>query len=119
MSVSGWFGWGVGSKGKMRGADMVIGWVDSEGTNHFHDRHGTGNVQPKIDQRQNYKLIEMKEENGYTICTFKRKLVLPDSEDFTITTDTVRVLWALNGKDPLGDNEAMYHGANRGIVSML
>ena len=67
----------------MKGTDMVIGWVDKEGTNHFHDRYARSRSQPSIDPQQDYDLMEMKEEGGYTSCTFKRKLVLPNEDDFT------------------------------------
>ena len=94
---------------------MVIGWVDGGGKNHFHDRYAGGRYQPSIDQNQDYQLIDMKEENGYTSVTFKRQLVLPDADDFTITADNaVKVLWAWNDNDPSGDNGVGYH-SNRGM----
>ena len=48
----------------MKGADMVIGWVDDSGTTHFHDRYAEGRKEPTIDAQQDYDLIEMTEENG-------------------------------------------------------
>ena len=98
---------------------MVIGWIDADGKEHFHDRYAKGRQQPTIDQNQDYQLLEMKEENGFTSYTFKRKLVLPDPDDFTITGDTVRVLWAWNDDDPLDDESAMYHQTNRGILIVV
>ena len=71
---TGWVGWGLSAKGGMKGSDMVMGWVDNSGNNHFQDRHGTGNREPVNDKRQDYTLIEMSQDGGYTEFTFTRSI---------------------------------------------
>ena len=40
---------------------------------------------------------------------------LQGDDDYTLTRDTVRVIWAWNDRDPSNDQSgASYHGANRG-----
>ena len=48
---------------------------------HYQDRHADGHVMPKIDSKQDYELISLKEDNGKTTMKFKRKLDTCDPQD--------------------------------------
>jgi len=50
----GWLGVGFSSSGGMHGADIALGWLDSQLSVHFDDRFATQNgITPNIDQEQN------------------------------------------------------------------
>ena len=36
ISTNGWFGFGISPDGKMLHSDIVVGWVNSDGTAQFH-----------------------------------------------------------------------------------
>ena len=63
----------------------------------FQDRHATGESEPIVDDVQNYQLLQGKEDNVHTMLKFKRKLVLCDKDDITITVRMfgviINVLW--------------------------
>ena len=39
VSTNGWFGFGISPEGKMLDSDIVVGWVNSDGSAQFHVSH--------------------------------------------------------------------------------
>ena len=99
--TTGWIAWGLSANGNMKGSDTVLGWVSDKGATYFNDRHILGYYEPPVDKEENYKLLEMSEQNGTTRMVFSRKLMLRNKEDFDITGDTMRVIYAWSYHDPL------------------
>lgn len=118
FSFLGWIGWGLSVSGQMKGADMIIGWIDSQGNKHFTDRHAMGHRIPLIDKHQDYNLISMFEKYGSTTIVFSRKINLCNDDDFRINGNTMRVLYAWNDADPL-QNKFINQHTKRGSKSVF
>jgi hypothetical protein len=66
-----------------------------------------------IDAQQDLNLIESKEENGYTILKFKRKLNTCDKDDdLVIKKETNYLIAAWNNNDPTVENGWLKHDLN-------
>ncbi|XP_033099416.1 DBH-like monooxygenase protein 1 homolog [Anneissia japonica] len=116
--TTGYVGIGLSSNGGMKGADIMIGWV-KDGKPFISDRHGVSNEEPVIDFQDDYQLLYGSETDGLTIIGYQRKLLTCDIDDYDITSDTVRVIWAYHPKDP-EDLIATYHGSQRrGVRSLM
>lgn len=118
--TTGWIGFGISSgQGKMKGADIVIGWV-KDGKAYFKDRHADGYIMPTVDSQQNYQLISLTEESGKTTMKFSRKLDTCDSEDNKIEAGTTKVIYAYHPDDPSSENSITGHSLkNKGARSIL
>ena len=115
VKTTGWVGFGisVGLTGSMKGADIVIGYVDGNGRGHLSDRHAAANTMPSVDAQQDYELLGASEAGGITILKFKRKLVTCDKNDLAIPLGTTKVIYAYGSKDAIG-----YHFNTRGARSV-
>ncbi|KAK9745804.1 Copper type II ascorbate-dependent monooxygenase, N-terminal domain [Popillia japonica] len=117
----GYVGIGFSPNGDMEGADITIGWVDDSGKAILLDCHGVSKNQgslPVKDEHDNYTLMKGIQNDTHTILEFRRALDTCDTEDFVLSGDTVRVIWALHDKDPRHDFDMIYHGENRGSQSL-
>ncbi|KAF6023515.1 moxd1 [Bugula neritina] len=119
--TEGWVGLGFSPNGAMTGADLIVAWIDSEGTSHLVDMHGTGNWLPLVDSSQDVSLVSASGVNGVTSFTFKRKINTCDDEDAVIMTSTTRLIYAFGDTDPTNNvlSSSNYHGATkRGVKSV-
>lgn len=116
-AMTGWVGLGFSPNGDMPGSDIVTCWV-KDGVTYFHDRHATGQSLPLKDSHQDYTLISASDNGTHTICRFSRKIDTCDiEEDFLITVDTTRIIYAFGEEDPEGDDPT-FHQSNRGSTSL-
>lgn len=118
--TTGWLGFGVSPNGGMTGADVIMAWhLPNEGRTVLTDRHAVGKMRPIIDAQQDWHLIDGREEAGWTIVTFTRKVDTCDAkEDMVLRpVETQRLIWAMaaDGQDPQGEPD--YHSSNRGTFS--
>jgi hypothetical protein len=81
--TSGWVGFGLSPNGGMDGSDVIVGWITADGKVDFSDRHIVGKSVIR-DVKQDWKLLNYGESNGYTIFKFTRPIVLCDPNDRTI-----------------------------------
>ncbi|XP_043935134.1 DBH-like monooxygenase protein 2 homolog [Protopterus annectens] len=88
INTTGWIGLGLSRSGTKNKSDMVIGGVEEDNSTYFFDAYSIGNVRPWIDMTQNYNLLSLTEENGFTCMRFSRKLQTCDPEDMDITART-------------------------------
>ncbi|CAL8068072.1 unnamed protein product [Orchesella dallaii] len=110
-ATSGYVGFGLSRKGKMGGADIVIGGVDSRGKPYFSDRYAIGNQLPAIDDSQDWILHEALEEDNQTFLSFSRPFdTCDEDQDLPITDDLLTLIWAYGEKD----DDILYHFQNRG-----
>jgi len=117
VNTTGWVGFGIsaGLSGSMKGADMVVGWVDSQGKGHLQDYHGqeAKNGRPILDRNQDYSLVGSYESNSVTVLKFTRKIITCDKDDRDISLVTTKVIYAFGKDDVLS-----YHSGNRGARSL-
>ncbi|XP_077980021.1 DBH-like monooxygenase protein 1 homolog [Glandiceps talaboti] len=111
VQTTGYVGFGFSPNGGMPGSDIVIGWVKSDGKKRFTDRHASHYGEPRVDDKQDYKLLYGAEIDDHTILKFERKLdTCDDAQDWMITGDTMRLIWAYHPEDPEDDKPLPWHG---------
>ncbi|XP_028171043.1 MOXD1 homolog 1-like [Ostrinia furnacalis] len=101
----GYVGLGFNSARNMRGADLVVAWVDDRNGNaQVLDCHGPEFDDLAVaDDVQNYELISGYQNDTHTTVEFRRQLDTCDKQDFVIGEDTVQVLWALGPEGSDGE----------------
>lgn len=112
----GYVGIGFNEKTNMKGADILLVWVDDHtGIVNLLDSHGSEemNAAPITDIYQDVQVLSGSQNGTHTIVTFSRKWQTCDPQDHELTGDTVRVLWALHDADP-ELNTPRWHGNRRG-----
>ncbi|CAF2973272.1 unnamed protein product [Rotaria socialis] len=113
MKTTGWVALGISPGGGMEGADIGVGWVDTEGKVHFQDRHAFDFVKPVIDNTtENWLALRGRESNGWTAIQFRRLLDTCDPMDVEIKSGTNVIIYAYGLTDPVGDIN--YHQNRRG-----
>ncbi|ODM91325.1 DBH-like monooxygenase protein 1 [Orchesella cincta] len=110
VETRGWVGFGLSRRGKMPGADIVIGGVSPTGQPYFSDKHAIGNQLPVEDTSQDYVLEDAWEKGGRTSLKFSRKFDTCDKHDIPINDDVLSILWSWGETD----NTTVYHYQNRG-----
>ncbi|XP_060522348.1 MOXD1 homolog 1 [Cylas formicarius] len=118
----GYIGIGFSPNGGMEGADIVMGWVDDRLLKPMLvDCHGVPKSQgsaPVKDVIDNYTLMRGVQNNTHTVLEFRRALDTCDPNDYILSSDTVRVIWALHDRDPQYDTTMIYHEEKRGVQSL-
>ena len=96
--TTGWVALGISPNGGMLSSDVMIGWVDDDGTVHLEDRHtdtkekSTG---PVLDSNNDLELISGEQVNGITRIRFRRNKCTGDSDhDLAILKGTTRIIYA-------------------------
>ncbi|KAJ8944429.1 hypothetical protein NQ318_002125 [Aromia moschata] len=87
----------------------------------FQDCHGVPKSQgsaPVRDEIDNYTLMRGLQNDTHTVIEFRRVLDTCDPDDYVLSADTVRVIWALHDNDPQRGAEMVYHGEKRGSQSI-
>ncbi|KAH3863954.1 DBH-like monooxygenase protein 1 homolog [Dreissena polymorpha] len=112
VRTHGYVGFGISHNGKMFPADIVIGWVKDEQI-HFKDRHAVALEMPLVDSSQDWHLLYGAENTWGTVLKVTRLLDTCDPDDYTISDDTVHLLYAYHPDDPADDNNIPFHGSRR------
>ncbi|XP_037780094.1 DBH-like monooxygenase protein 1 isoform X2 [Penaeus monodon] len=119
VATRGYVGLGFSPNGGMKGADIVLGWVDARGHVHAHDRYATGMMIPLIDDSQDVEILGGYENDTHTVLRFARPWNTCDKEhDFQITSDTMRLIWAYSYDDPVTEYAMTKHD-HRGTKSIF
>ena len=85
----------------IKGADVVIGWVEPSGQATLRDFHSIDGRTVAEDESQDYELVVGYEDEGLTVLRFRRKIETCDSDfDLRISNDTFRVIWAYSDEEP-------------------
>ncbi|KAM9354985.1 DBH-like monooxygenase protein 2 homolog [Pholidichthys leucotaenia] len=108
VNTTGWVGFGFSPNGGMKGADIVIGGLGSDGS-YFKDRHATKTAMPDVDVKQDYILLSIKETEGKTVMTFERTFQTCDDKDLPITDKPIKLIYAYGETDDI-----KYHRHSRG-----
>ncbi|XP_026495607.2 MOXD1 homolog 1-like [Vanessa tameamea] len=96
---------GFNSARNMRGADLVVAWVDDRyGNAQILDCHGLAfDDRAVADEVQNYEMVLGFQNDTHTIVEFRRQLDTCDRQDFVIGEDTTQILWALGPEGSDGE----------------
>ncbi|KAK7072077.1 DBH-like monooxygenase protein 1 [Halocaridina rubra] len=118
-ATKGYIGLGFSPTGGMKGADIVLAWIDDQtGELHIHDRHARGMFIPDIDNLQNIDVIGGYQNDTHTVVRFSRPWNTCDNEqDYKLSGDTTRIIWAYSDEDPKGDMDMLMH-SHRGTKSI-
>ncbi|KAK3864249.1 hypothetical protein Pcinc_030039 [Petrolisthes cinctipes] len=108
----GWIGFGFSSNGNMAGSDFLTAWVE-DGQLYLQDRHGTGETLPPLDDHHDWRPLYAHENDTHTVLVVARDINTCDSQDYPLTNETVRLMYAWSDTDPV-DGNIYYHGPNRG-----
>ncbi|CAG9812511.1 unnamed protein product [Phaedon cochleariae] len=118
----GYVGIGFSPDGKMEKADIILAWVDDRLNKPvLMDCHGVPKSQgssPVRDEVDNYTLMRGIQNDTHTIIEFRRAFDTCDPDDYILSADTVRVIWALHDNDPQRGAEMVYHDEHRGSQSI-
>ncbi|CAL8068080.1 unnamed protein product [Orchesella dallaii] len=115
VQTKGFVGFGLSKKGKMLGADIVIGGIDEDGQAYFSDRHAIGHQLPEIDESQDWNLISSWERENTTFLSFSRAFDTCDPDhDLPITDDLITLIWSYGEND----DDLQYHFHNRGAYQV-
>ena len=101
----------------MYGADIVMGWLDQNGTPTLSDRHAVRPGTPIVDDVQNVELISISETNGVTTMHFRRQLAACDKDDLAIV-GTARILVAFGREKPIDGVPDKHGDADRVQISL-
>lgn len=113
--TEGWVSLGIDPEERMRGADMVLGWVE-DGTPVAHDAYATGPTgphPPDVGLGGTYDLSAYNgtEDGGWTTIELVRPLSTGDPYDKDIPlNETLPIIWAYGDSDEF-DNEHAERGA--------
>lgn len=105
--TTGWVAIGFEPTSRMKDADMVFGWVEEDDRVMVLDLYATGRFGPHPPDEELGGTNDLlnaggKEDNGYTVIEFKRKMNTADSYDKVLTAgQTVRFIWAMATRDSL------------------
>ncbi len=111
VETKGWVGFGLARKGRMPGADLIIGGVNPDGSTYFADRYSIGNSLPEIDPSQDWKLHDAWERGNITFLSFSRAFDTCDEDhDLPINNDLSSLIWAHSEVD----DDIQYHYQHRG-----
>jgi len=102
--TTGWVAIGFKPTSRMKNADMVFGWVEDDKATVL-DLYSTGSFGPhppdeELGERNDLLEVGGKEEDGFTIIEFKRKMDTGDKYDKAFTPGgTIKFIWAMAGAD--------------------
>lgn len=119
VAARGFVGLGFSPNGGMKGADIVLGWVDDSGRLRAHDRYAYGKMTPVIDDSQDVEILGGYENETHTVLRFSRPWNTCDKkQDFQLSGDTVRVIWSYSDEDPVTEYVMKRH-THRGTKSIF
>jgi hypothetical protein len=117
VNATGWVAFGLSPTGGMKGSDIVMGWINADGSKSFSDRFAAENDVPVLDPVQSYQLLELSEANGRTTMRFSRSLATCDDKD-ALLLGTARVIFAFSDVKPVGGVPSKHATMNRGTRSV-
>ena len=123
--TTGWVAVGFGSTEKMKGADVVFGFV-LEGETFIYDLFCTGRYGPHPEDMElggSYDILAFggKEERGYTTIEFARALSTGDEYDNELMSGENPILWSYGkeGRDELPPSMSADKHASRGYGEII
>jgi hypothetical protein len=114
----GWAGFGISPNGEMENSDVILFWINSDGSANFTERNtNRGLFTPSISTKQQWFPLLTKSQDGYLISKSTRKIKLCDTTgqhlDIEVGTPSIIFAWGSN----LVNGDISYHGFNRSTKS--
>nr|XP_039261246.1 uncharacterized protein LOC120337511 isoform X1 [Styela clava] len=113
VETRGWVGLGFAPDKSMKNSDIILTWVDRNGSPHLFDCYGMSNILPHIDKHQNVEILKHEENDTHTTVQFKRSLISWDSDDRTIENADTFVIWAYGLHDMVEVPRSVNYHFNR------
>jgi dimethyladenosine transferase 1 len=116
-NTGGWIGFGLSPDGEMYGADLIVAYLNSNGSVNFTNRYALTETLPIINPIQYWNLLYYSQSNGYTTVIFNRQLQIcniPNSFSIENGTQYIIVSWG----SVLNNNDITYHSTNRTSTSL-
>jgi hypothetical protein len=110
--TTGWVALGIDPTSRMKNADMIFGWVDSDGTAHILDCYSTGSTGPhppdtELGGTSDIIVYAGTESGGWTSIEFNRSLTTGDQYDKPFSEKgMLKILWAYGPSDDFTDKHA-------------
>lgn len=121
-SATGWFAFGIGSG--MRGADIMIAWIDATTQiGHVSDHTGLGYVQPAFDKQQDWTVVQSSISSTQRSVVARRLLITGDNTDQPFQSGVGSYIYAFSDQAVTGAASAnqvftQHQPGNRGIFQM-
>jgi len=118
----GWIEFGLSHSGMIQYSDVIVAWLNKDGTGHFSDRHIIEKY-PLVDKIQNWHpILFEKRKNNFTVIKFTRKLIicgasLQDEIDIDIFTNINHIIYAFGNQ--FVDSEEKDIDLNRSIKGSI
>ena len=85
----GWVGFGLSPDGSMINSNVMVFWINSDGSANFSERYAILSPDAKFPQvkltpQQNWKYLNSFQKNGYTTVKFSRPIVLCGEKELSI-----------------------------------
>ena len=116
----GWVAIGIEPTYMMKDADMIIAWVDANGTVHVEDAYSTGATGPhpvdtQLGGTNDILQYGGKEQGGWTIIELARKLDTGDQYDKPLQPgSTVKIIYGMSSQDSF----KAYHDVTAGYANI-
>lgn len=115
--ATGWVGLGISEMGGMAGSDIVF--FEASGSQ-LVDAYGTGTARPKVDDQQDWTLLDSIVEDGLILFEAERKLDTGDTMDWPISDDSDLMFPGTKLIAAWGDTEEMhYHGPDNRLQATV
>ena len=115
---AGWISFGLSLDGSVSDSDIIIAWINQDGTGHFSDCHYESQPYPIQDKIQNWVLLQASLVNNTTVLKFSRKLIVCDSNELNINVSKSNFITYSIGNLPKTNRPGLYHETFRGSELM-
>ena len=116
----GWAGFGLSPNGEMENSNVILFWMNSDGTSNFTERNTNGGtVTPTINTEQLWFSLLTKTQDGYLISKSTRKIKFGDttSQHKDIDAGTPHVIYSWGSNFVNGD-AAPHRSSDAGTKSV-
>jgi hypothetical protein len=123
VKTNGWLGFGISPNGEMAYSDLIVAYMNQNGTVNFTNRYvESSSILPIINKKQFWSMLFYTQKNGYTTAIFKRKLVIcnvTNSIDIEPGTQYTIFAWGDSFSKTKNYTDIKYHSSvNRSSASL-
>jgi len=122
VKTNGWIGFGISPNGGMAFSDLVVAYLNQNGSVNFTNRYvGAAKSLPIINPNQYWSRLYYNQQNGYTTAIFTRQLVIcnaSNSIDIVSGTQYVIFAWGNSFSTTSSSTDIAYHLSNRSSTSL-
>ena len=123
VKTTGWLGFGISPNGGMPYSDLVVAYLNQNGSVNFTNRYvGSSNSLPVINPYQYWSMLYYNQQNGFTTAIFTRNLVIcnaSNSIDIVSGTQFVIFAWGNSFGSSGSFTDISYHSSSNRSSSSL